>query len=53
MQYDAILRQGGNKDKIIKSTFKDLLPVEITKDDPKRELPDEEKVMLLPSGCRS
>jgi SNW domain-containing protein 1 len=44
VQYDVLLRQGSGKDKIIHSTYNALVPVAITADDPKRELPDEDAV---------
>lgn len=44
VQYDQLLRQGQGKDKIIHSTYDALVPVQITHDDPKRELPDEDAI---------
>jgi len=44
VQYDQILRQGQSKDKIIHSTYDSLVPVQITGDDPKRELPSEAEI---------
>jgi len=44
VQYDQLLRQGQGKDKIIHATYDALVPVAITHDDPKRELPDEDEV---------
>lgn len=44
VQYDALLRQGQGKDKIIHSTYDALVPVAIVADDPKRELPDENAI---------
>eukprot|EP00052_Salpingoeca_macrocollata_P028385 m.274583 g.274583 ORF g.274583 m.274583 type:complete len:517 (+) comp22857_c1_seq39:49-1599(+) len=45
VKYDSILRQGsGGKEKLLYSTYKDLVPVQITEDDPLRELPSETDV---------
>eukprot|EP00039_Didymoeca_costata_P032936 m.39957 g.39957 ORF g.39957 m.39957 type:complete len:532 (-) comp9613_c0_seq2:75-1670(-) len=44
VQYDQLLRQGNAKDKIIHSTYDSLVPVQITNDDPRRELPAEEEI---------
>lgn len=38
VQYDQLLKQGTKADKIIHSTYDALVPVQITKNDPKREL---------------
>eukprot|EP00037_Helgoeca_nana_P017397 m.164957 g.164957 ORF g.164957 m.164957 type:complete len:541 (-) comp23974_c0_seq1:5804-7426(-) len=44
VQYDQLLRQGQGKDKIIHSTYDALVPVQISHEDPKRELPDDDEV---------
>eukprot|EP00049_Salpingoeca_infusionum_P000682 m.41629 g.41629 ORF g.41629 m.41629 type:complete len:572 (+) comp10592_c0_seq2:89-1804(+) len=43
-KYDALLKQGHHKDKIIHSTYKSLVPVDIKEDDEKRALPTEDAV---------
>mmetsp|Transcript_55194 Transcript_55194/g.76540 ORF Transcript_55194/g.76540 Transcript_55194/m.76540 type:complete len:532 (+) Transcript_55194:78-1673(+) len=45
VQYDQLLRQGQGKDKVIHSTYDALVPVQISHEDPKRDLPDEEEVL--------
>lgn len=40
----ASLRAGQGKDKIIHSTYDALVPVQISHEDPKRELPDDDEV---------
>lgn len=45
IKYDAIARQGHNKDKVIYSKFTDLLPAEITnEDDPSLHRPSQEEI---------
>lgn len=44
VQYDAILRQGMAKDQIVHSSYDDLMPVDITRNDPRRELPSEDLI---------
>jgi len=44
VKHDVLLRQGQSKDKIIHSTYDSLVPVAITSDDSKRELPDEKAI---------
>ena len=45
IKYDAIARQGHDKDKIIYSKFTDLLPAEITnEDDPSLHRPSQEEI---------
>eukprot|EP00051_Salpingoeca_urceolata_P027371 m.481198 g.481198 ORF g.481198 m.481198 type:complete len:550 (+) comp22081_c0_seq1:116-1765(+) len=44
IMYDALVRQGHDKDRIVYSSYKDLVPTEITKQDPLRELPAEEEI---------
>ncbi|XP_077284163.1 puff-specific protein Bx42 isoform X2 [Arctopsyche grandis] len=45
IKYDAIVRQGHSKDKIIYSKLSDLLPAEVlAEDDPTLEKPDDEEI---------
>lgn len=53
VKYDAILRQGVDKDRVIHATYDDLLPVDITRNDPLRELPDEDLVIETAEKTRA
>lgn len=44
VQYDALLRQGKGDGKIVYSSLKDIMPVDVNADQERRTLPDEEKV---------
>ncbi|KTF83227.1 hypothetical protein cypCar_00043765 [Cyprinus carpio] len=54
IKYDAIARQGQNKDKVIFSKYTDMLPKEVlNEDDPELQKPDEEAVQELTEKTRS
>lgn len=44
VKFDLIAKQGANKNKIVHSRFTDLLPKQVTEDDPDLVRPDEETV---------
>eukprot|EP01147_Barroeca_monosierra_P008996 gene8996-1327_t len=44
VKYDVLVRQGHHKDRVVHSSYKDLLPADVTVDDEKREMPSEEEM---------
>lgn len=44
VKFDLIAKQGANKNKIVHSRFTDLLPKQVTEDDPDLLRPDQESV---------
>ena len=44
VKFDLIAKQGGNKNKIVHSRFTDLLPKQVTEDDPDLVRPDQDSV---------
>lgn len=44
VKFDLIAKQGANKNKIVHSRFTDLLPKQVTEDDPDLVRPDQEAV---------
>uniref|UniRef100_H3CWE6 SNW domain-containing protein 1 n=1 Tax=Tetraodon nigroviridis TaxID=99883 RepID=H3CWE6_TETNG len=54
IKYDAIARQGQNKDKVVYSKYTDLLPKEVLNEDvPELQKPDEEAVQELTEKTRA
>ncbi|OQV15427.1 SNW domain-containing protein 1 [Hypsibius exemplaris] len=54
IKYDAILRQGKNKDKVIYSKFQDLVPKPIRNESaPELQKPDEEEIAKLTEETRN
>uniref|UniRef100_A0A8C4NSZ3 SNW domain-containing protein 1 n=1 Tax=Dicentrarchus labrax TaxID=13489 RepID=A0A8C4NSZ3_DICLA len=54
IKYDAIARQGQNKDKVVFSKYTDLLPKEVLNEDtPELQKPDEEAVKELTEKTRA
>ncbi|KAI2651713.1 SNW domain-containing protein 1 [Labeo rohita] len=54
IKYDAIARQGQNKDKVVFSKYTDMLPKEVlNEDDPELQKPDEEAVKELTEKTRT
>ncbi|GAV03005.1 hypothetical protein RvY_13496 [Ramazzottius varieornatus] len=54
IKYDAILRQGPNKDKVIYSKFQDLVPLPIRNESaPELQKPDEEEIAKLTQETQS
>eukprot|EP00055_Hartaetosiga_balthica_P018816 m.135423 g.135423 ORF g.135423 m.135423 type:complete len:492 (+) comp9996_c0_seq1:68-1543(+) len=44
VKYDALLRQGHHDDMVIHSSYKDLVPVDVSTDDDMRKLPSEDEI---------
>ncbi|XP_028409774.1 SNW domain-containing protein 1-like [Dendronephthya gigantea] len=45
VKYDALVRQGHSKDRVVHSRFQDLIPAQITKeDDPELQRPDDDEI---------
>ena len=53
IRYDALLKQGSNKDKLIYHKLSDLLPSEVlNEDDPTLQKPDEEEINAVTEATR-
>lgn len=44
VKYDAVVKQGQGKDKVVFSEFRDLIPLHLKEEDPSLTMPDEEEI---------
>jgi SNW domain-containing protein 1 len=51
VKFDLIAKQGSNKNKIVHSKFTDLLPKQVTEDDPDLVRPDPDTIKEVSERC--